>query len=179
MHIHCDEDLMQQFDPGDGTQGKTSHDRDTAILGSWQATIIKAFGSQFLLYVHTKSLYSTIDFMDSGSHPLIAYTLGNLRGKILEMLNDYYFLTDKQEEGIIQPFKNITFGPVENKRMARITQGIVLAYQKRLVQVRRESASGEIRLWELEDHVNNIPRRNLGGATPAETLRQMVCSGIN
>lgn len=178
MHIQCDEDLMRRFDP-EADKQSASLDRDTSILGSWQASIIKAFGSQFLLYVHAKSLYSTIDLMDSANNPLIPYTLGNLRGKILEMLSDYYFLTDLQEEGIIQPFKTITLGPVENKRMARITQGIVIAYQKRLAQERRESPNGEIRLWELEDHVNNTPRRNLGGATPLETLRQMVWSGIN
>ncbi len=178
MHIQCDEDLMAHFDPEVNKQ-RTSRGQDTSILGNWQASIIKAFGSQFILYVHTKSLYSTIDLMDSPNNPIISHTLVNLRGKILEMLSDYYVLTDFQEEGIIQPFKTITLGPIENKRLAKITQGIVLAYQKRLVQERRESPNSEIRLWELEDYINNMPRRNLGGATPLETLRQIVWSGIN
>lgn len=179
MHIQCDEELIRQFDQAHESLALVAPDRHSAILGNWQASMVKVLGSQFLLYVHTKSLYSTLDLMDTVNIPMVLQTVNNLRGKILEMLNDHYYLTDYQEDGIVQPFKSITFGPVDDKRMARITQGIVLAYQKRFLQARNESLNGEVRLWELEEDLNNTTRRNLGGSSPAEILRQLIWSGVN
>ena len=43
----------------------SEQDRYSEVLGSWHASIIKVLGSQFLMYVHTKSLYSTLDLMDA------------------------------------------------------------------------------------------------------------------
>lgn len=179
MHIQCNEELICQFDPTHQLRRSVAEESYSAVLGNWQACLMPALGSQFLLYVHAKSLYSTLDLMDSMSTPLIKQTVGNLRDKIIDMLNDYYCLTDYQENGIIQPFQNITFGPVQNRRMARITQGIILAYQKRFLQARRNSINREIYLWEIEDDLNNTSRRNLGGASPTEILRELIWSGIN
>ncbi len=179
MFIQCDEDLIRQFGRADESTDISEQDRYSEVLGNWHASIIKVLGSQFLMYVHTKSLYSTLDLMDAPGGPVMIQTVHNLRGKILEMLNDHYYLTDYQENCIVQPFKNICFGLIDNKRMARIVQGIILAYQKRFLQARQSSTNGEVRLWELEDDLNNTARRNLGGATPAEILRQLVWSGIN
>lgn len=179
MHIQCDEELMSRFDPAKTLRITKAKDHHSSIFGSWYASVINVLGSQFLLTVHTKSLYSSIDLMDSLDTPLVSQTINNLCGKILEMLSDHYYLTDYQEKGITEPFKNITFGPVDDRRMSRITQGIVLAYQKRFLRARNESPNGEVRLWELEDDLNNTPRRNLGGATPAEILRQLIWSGVN
>lgn len=179
MHIQCDEELISQFDNGDTAGKSAAQDRHSTILGNWQASTIKVLGSRFLLYVHTKSLYSTLDLMESTDSAMVTQSVNNLRGKILEMLSEHYYLTDYQEDVIVQPFKNITFGPIDDKRMARITQGIVLAYQKRFIRARQASTNGEVRLWELEDDLNNMPRRNLGGASPAEILRQLIWSGVN
>ncbi len=179
MYIHCDEELITQFDPANELRDPQGADHCSAVFSNWHASIVKVLGRQFLLTVHTKSLYSALDLMDYVNPPLVAQMVHNLRGKILEMLTEHYYLTDYQETGITQPFKNITLGPVDDRRMARITQGIVLAYQKRFLYARNESANGEVRLWELEDDLNNTPRRNLGGATPAEILRQLVWSGVN
>ncbi len=178
MHIQCDEELISRFDLNESIC-KISSDAPSTVFGNWNASIIKVLGSQFLLTVHTKSLFSSIDLLDTIDMQLITQAMNNLCGKILEMLSDFYCLTDYQERGIVQPFKNITFGPAENKRMTRITQGMVLAYKKRFLRARHENPNGEIRLWELEDDLNNMPRRNLGGATPAEILRELVWSGVN
>lgn len=179
MHIECDEELIKQFGTVKPLQIAEAEDRYSTIFGSWHASIIKALGSQFLLTVHSKSLYSTIDLIEFSDSQLLFQAANNLRGKILEILEEEYYLTDYQEKGITEPFQNITFGLIADKRMALITKGIVLSYQKRFLRARRESPDGEIRLWELEDDLNNTPRRNLGGATPAQILRQLIWSGVN
>jgi hypothetical protein len=179
MLIHCDEELIRQFGRTQVELANRDQDRFSAILGNWHASVIKVLGSQFLMYVHTKSLYSTLDFLDSPGTPIMMQTVHNLRGKILEMLNDHYCLTDYQEKCVIQPFKDVSFGLINNKRMSRIVQGIILAYQKRFIQARQSSPHGEVRLWELEDDLNNTVRRNLGDCSPAEILRQLIWSGIN
>jgi hypothetical protein len=180
MHIQCDDELLiNHLNPVTESEGSAVQDSHSMILGNWHAATVHALGSRFLLYVHTKSLYSTLDLMDNRNAAFMPQTVQNLRGKILEMLSDYYTLTDYQENGIIQPFKHITFGPLNDPNMKRITQGIIVAYQKRFLRARRASLDGQIRLWELEDDLNNVPRRNLGGSTPAQILRQLVWSGIN
>ncbi|MBS0352275.1 MAG: hypothetical protein JSR33_14040 [Proteobacteria bacterium] len=179
MFIHCDDELMNRFDPESELREAVSIENQLGVLGDWHAGIISSLNRQFLLTVHTKSLYSSLDLMDYVNPHLVSQIINNLRGKILEHLNDFFTLTDYQEKGIIQPFKTIALGPIEDRRMARIIQGIVLAYQKRFLQARREAQNGEVRLWELEEDLNNTPRRNLGGATPAEILRQLVWSGLN
>ncbi len=180
MHIQCDEDLINQFDNNQLISKQSLVvDRDSTILGSWHAGIVSILGNEFLIYVHSKSLYSAVDFLDFSSDPQLNQSVVNLRGKILEMLDEEYYLTDHQVTQLIRPFQTVTFGYMQDKRMARIIHGIGVAYQKRFMQVRQQSSNGEVRLWELEEDLNSTARRNLGGATPAETLLALVRSGVN
>lgn len=179
MHIQCDEEFILHFDPEELSGHQVASDRYGAILGHWNASVMEALGSQFLLYVHTKSLYSTVDLLDFPDADLLNQSILNLRGKILEMLRSHYHLSDPQEGAITQPFEKVTFGLIEDRRMQHIIEDITVGYQKRFVRAKQANMNGEIRLWELEDDLNNIQRRHLGGATPVETLRQLIWSGLN
>lgn len=180
MHIQCEAELRRRFDPVKAMQNLVAGDCASAILGNWHASVVDMSGSQFLLYIHTKSLYSAVDFIDPDDDDASAIeTVHNLQGKILDMLSEHYYLTDYQENGIIQPFKQITVGPIEDRRILRIAEGMTIAYQKRFIQARNASSHGEVRLWELEDDINNVSRRNLGGASPEQILCQLIWSGVN
>lgn len=178
MHIECDEELMSQFNR-DQLPEKISVQSKTSILGSWYAGIVKILGNDFLIFVHTKSLYSSVDFLDLTSDPDLNQSVINLRGKILEMLDEEYLLSDNQINSLIRPFQSVTFSQIKNQRMGRIIQGIGIAYQKRFLQARQSSTKGEVRLWELEEDLNNTTRRNLGGISPIETLQELIRSGVN
>lgn len=178
MHIHCNEGLLAQFDFERQISEPAALDRHSTILGSWYAGAVHVLGGDFLLYVHTKTLYSTLDLLDF-EEPLLTQSLTNLRGKVLEIFYEQYGLTDAQVAVLMQPFKAVTLGHIEDKRMARIIDGIAVSYQKGFLRAKQNSKNGEVRLWELEDEVNGLTRRNLGDASPAETLRQLILSGVN
>ncbi len=177
MHIQCVEELILQFDP-ESRYRTINKEKDLSILGSWYADIVTVSGSRFLLYVHTKSLYSTIDLINSSDDPMLGQSFINLRGKILEMLREHYCLADWRISNLVHPFNTVTFGYMQNHRMKKIMQGIVTAYQKRFLHAQTKNQE-EVRLWELEEDINGLKRKNLGGVSPTETLRQLVWSGIN
>lgn len=178
MHIQCTEDLIAQFDPQAKYRSLSPSFPNNFILGSWYATTLNIADNEFLMYVHTKSLYSTLDIIDYPEDPMHVQSFTNLRGKILDMLQEHYFLSDWQMDQLLSPFKKVTFGCVENKRMMRIIKAIAKTYEHRFFSSRMKN-NGEVRLWELEDDLNNYPRRILGGATPANILSEMVWAGIS
>ncbi len=72
----------------------------------------------------------------------------------------------------------ITFGQIENQNLAPVMQ-MIAKYYKKFLQAKQRSRNGEIKLWEIEESLNRAPRRELGGASPLETLRDLVRSGLN
>jgi len=179
MHIQCDHELMNELGVTVLSKQRLASHSPATILGQWYATKLKILNSDFLMYVHAKSLYSTIDVLESSSRVFWDQSLLNLRGKVLETLSADHALNEMQMDHLVHPFRTVTVGHVSSRHMNRIIRGIGRVYQKQITRIRQASDAGEVRLWEIEDIINHARRTNLGDASPAEILCELVSSGIH
>ncbi len=179
MHIQCERILLSQVNSTWPQKELFTNQRRPAILGNWYAKILTFLQSEFLVIVHNQSLLTLVEFLDLSSPDSFHQVFTNVRGKISEILQEYYFLSDNQLTELLNSFSVVTFGQIEDQNFAPVMQVITKIYQRKFLQAKQKAKNGEIRLWEIEENLNKIPRRELGGISPLETIRELVRSGLN
>lgn len=179
MHIQCERILLSQVYSTWAQQPRHENQKPSNILGNWSAQVLTFLQNEFLLIVHNQTLLTLIEFLDLSSPESFNQLFNNIRGKISEIIQDYHFLSDDQYTELLNSLSVITFGQIENQNLAPVMQMIAKYYQKKFIQAKQRSRNGEIKLWEIEESLNRASRRELGGASPLETMRELVRSGLN